>query len=126
MIRTRRQGDTPFFPNMLNNGAVMVCLKEDVDAEIAALKKQIEGLRNRLNKQKELVEDAYFKGKENGILEAFGADGTRTCAQWSEKADLAHGIIDEYGKLSGLNDKSIQTWVRVEQMCRNYAEGAKE
>lgn len=126
MIRTRRQGDTPFFPNMLNNGAVMVCLKEDVDAEIAALKKQIEGLRNRLNKQKELVEDAYFKGKENGILEAFGADGARTCAQWSEKADLAHGIIDEYGKLSGLNNKSIQTWVRVEQMCRNYAEGAKE
>lgn len=50
----------------------------------------------------------------------------RACAQWSEKADLAHGIIDEYGKLSGLNDKSIQTWVRVEQMCRNYAEGAKE
>jgi hypothetical protein len=108
---------------MLNNGAVMVCLKEDVDAEIAALKKQIEGLRNQLYKQKELVEAAYFKGKENGILEAFGAVGTRTCAQWSKKADLAHRIIDEYGKLSGLNNKSIQTWVRVEQMCRNYAEG---
>ena len=59
MIRTRRQGDIPFFPNMLNNGAVMVCLKEDVDAEIAALKKQIEGLRNRLNKQKELPAKEY-------------------------------------------------------------------
>lgn len=34
-IRTRMQGDTPFFPNMLNNGAVEVCLKEDVDRVLA-------------------------------------------------------------------------------------------
>lgn len=38
MIRTRLQGDTPFFPNMLNNGNVEVCLKEDVDKVIAELK----------------------------------------------------------------------------------------
>lgn len=37
-IRTRAQGDTPFFPNMLNNGNVEVCLKEDVDAAIEELK----------------------------------------------------------------------------------------
>lgn len=37
MIRTRKQGDTPFFPNMLNNGAVEVCLKEDVDKYIAEM-----------------------------------------------------------------------------------------
>lgn len=38
-IRTRAQGDTPFFPNMLNNANVEVCLKEeDVDAAIAELK----------------------------------------------------------------------------------------
>lgn len=35
MIRTRLQGGTPFFPNILNNGAVEVCLKEDVDKTIA-------------------------------------------------------------------------------------------
>lgn len=29
------QGDTPFFPNMLNNGKVEVCLKEDVDKALA-------------------------------------------------------------------------------------------
>lgn len=34
-IRTRMQGDTPFFPNMLNNGKVEVCLKEDVDRVLA-------------------------------------------------------------------------------------------
>lgn len=37
-IRTRAQGDTPFFPNMLNNANVEVCLKEDVDEAIAELK----------------------------------------------------------------------------------------
>lgn len=40
MIRTRLQGDTPFFPNMLNNGKVEVCLKEDVDKVIAELKEE--------------------------------------------------------------------------------------
>ena len=34
-IRTKMQGDTPFFPNMLNNGKVEVCLKEDVDKALA-------------------------------------------------------------------------------------------
>lgn len=37
-IRTREQGDTPFFPNMLNNANVEVCLKSDVDEAIAELK----------------------------------------------------------------------------------------
>ena len=40
MIRTRLQGDTPFFPNMLNNGKVEVCLKEDVDKVIAHHKRK--------------------------------------------------------------------------------------
>lgn len=33
-IRTGLQDSTPFFPNMLNNGAVEICLKEDVDKYI--------------------------------------------------------------------------------------------
>lgn len=41
MIRTRLQGDVPFFPNMLNNGKVEVCLKEDVDKVIAEKDKKI-------------------------------------------------------------------------------------
>ena len=40
-IRTRLQGGTPFFPNMLNNGKVEVCLKEDVDEAIAELKQKL-------------------------------------------------------------------------------------
>lgn len=40
-IRTRAQGDTPFFPNMLNNANVEVCLKEDVDEAIAELKAKV-------------------------------------------------------------------------------------
>lgn len=49
MIRTRLQGDTPFFPNMLNNGKVEVCLKEDVDKALAEKDAEIEALRGELN-----------------------------------------------------------------------------
>ena len=47
MIRTRLQGDTPFFPNMLNNGNVEVCLKEDVDKVIAEKDAEIARLKDR-------------------------------------------------------------------------------
>lgn len=40
-IRTRQQGSTPFFPNMLNNGSVEVCLKEDVDKTLAEKDKEL-------------------------------------------------------------------------------------
>lgn len=65
MIRTRRQGDTPFFPNMLNNGAVMVCLKEDVDAEIAARKKQFRELTQKCDREslKAGMEEYYLNQK---------------------------------------------------------------
>ena len=52
MIRTRKQGDTPFFPNMLNNGAVEVCLKEDVDKYIAEMGNDI---RELTDIRKELI-----------------------------------------------------------------------
>lgn len=47
-IRTRKQGDTPFFPNMLNNGNVDVCLKEDVDTVIAKLKAENKLLKEHI------------------------------------------------------------------------------
>ena len=47
-IRTRTQGDTPFFPNMLNNANVEVCLKEDVDEAIAELKQKLESVQTSM------------------------------------------------------------------------------
>ena len=72
MIRTRLQGDTPFFPNMLNNGKVEVCLKEDVDKVIADLeeshKKEVEQLLMEIVKLNEsaqnLILDNYLKDKK--------------------------------------------------------------
>ena len=49
MIRTRLQGDTPFFPNMLNNGKVEVCLKEDVDKTLAEKDKEIAKLQKQVH-----------------------------------------------------------------------------
>jgi hypothetical protein len=50
MIRTRLQGGTPFFPNMINNGAVEVCLKEDVDNALAEKDEEIRRLKRALYK----------------------------------------------------------------------------
>lgn len=65
MIRTRQQGDTPFFPNMLNNGKVEVCLKADVDKVIAELKEE-RRWRNLKDEQPQegervLIVDEYFQ-----------------------------------------------------------------
>lgn len=50
MIRTRLQGDVPFFPNMLNSGKVEVCLKEDVDKAIEEKDAEIRRLKRALYK----------------------------------------------------------------------------
>lgn len=47
-IRTRAQGDTPFFPNILNNANVEVCLKEDVDKALAKKDNEIAELKKKL------------------------------------------------------------------------------
>ena len=89
MIRTRQQGDTPFFPNMLNNGAVEVCLKEDVDkvidekdAKIAALKSQIteaKELSIELQKRNKAIADnaisnvESYKSKRDAEIESLNA-----------------------------------------------------
>lgn len=68
-IRTRAQGDTPFFPNMLNNGNVEVCLKEDVDAAIAELKEEV---NNLLMQNKELCQalQVMYSAEEYAKLQA--------------------------------------------------------
>lgn len=67
MIRTRLQGDTPFFPNMLNNGNVEVCLKEDVDKVLAQKDKEIAGL---VKKNKQLARKDVIMASE-AIKEVF-------------------------------------------------------
>lgn len=63
MIRTRLQGDTPFFPNMLNNGKVEVCLKEDVDKVIAELKQKINEAQTELELWRDgsIISEAHQK-----------------------------------------------------------------
>ena len=79
-IRTRQQGSTPFFPNILNNGSVEVCLKEDVDKVLAEKDKEIAELKKKLmpclNGDCILTCEVVEKyGKENGRIVAgdFGA-----------------------------------------------------
>lgn len=78
-IRTRLQGDTPFFPNMLNNGNVEVCLKEDVDEAITELKATLDKyVVAKLSAQQllqnlfdcGLIKEWYFNGKFNAVLKA--------------------------------------------------------
>lgn len=61
MIRTKMQGDTPFFPNMLNNGKVEVCLKEDVDKALAEKDEEISALKHVIN----MADAEYFKLKQS-------------------------------------------------------------
>lgn len=61
MIRTRLQGDTPFFPNMLNNGKVEVCLKEDVDKVIAEKDKVITYARAPVREDIKLIMHQKYK-----------------------------------------------------------------
>lgn len=67
-IRTRQQGDTPFFPNMLNNGSVEVCLKEDVDKVISEKDKEIAILKERICNgdvsRSTWIDDCFDKDKE--------------------------------------------------------------
>lgn len=56
-IRTRLQGGTPFFPSMLNNGNVEICLKEDVDKVLAEKDKTIAELKDKLQASNEQIEN---------------------------------------------------------------------
>lgn len=67
VISVRKQGDTPFFPNMLNNSAVEVCLKEDVDLVLKAAWDVIRSLERKRDHYKKKC-DAM--GARNTLLSA--------------------------------------------------------
>lgn len=68
MIRTRQQGDAPFFPNMLNNWMVEVCLKEDVDKVIREKDAEIEDLLRQNRELCQALQVMYSK-EEYGKLQ---------------------------------------------------------
>ena len=140
-IRTRRQGDTPFFPNMLNNGNVEVCLKEDVDEVIAELKTELEERKNaaiyiKLSAEKVLrdlldcglIKEWYFNGKFNVVLNV--DDPHLKIAELKQKlhdaemrADLAEAAETErkidYDKL-----KEERRWRKCsDEMPQKYDDG---
>ena len=65
-IRVTTQ-DKKFFPNMLNNGLVKVCLKEDVDKYIMELEERLDVLRWRdcIN---EVPQENYFSCNYDWVL----------------------------------------------------------
>ncbi len=100
MIRTRKQGDTPFFPNMLNNGAVEVCLKEDVDKYIAEMGNDIRELTDirkeliiaNMNLQRRIVHKNYvvatamanWCNSEEGALARTPRDAMNARQRWQD------------------------------------------
>ena len=89
MIRTRLQGDTPFFPNMLNNGNVEVCLKEDVDKVIAEKDEVIEEMEERIDELQKATDSAW--SKVNAMYDELRHHKFKRClamARWCENAIL--------------------------------------
>ena len=146
MIRTRLQGDTPFFPNMLNNGNIEVCLKEDVDkvlaekdAEIAELKKKLMPCLNGdciltcEVVEKYGKENAELKAKLENVQASMYADVVDANmenrrlkrALWIARAERAK--TEHLSKImySTLYRDFIAKWVNVERKCRAKAEEYK-
>lgn len=144
-IRTRAQGDTPFFPNMLNNGKVEVCLKEDVDAAIAELKEENLNLKakniklqsfydlhgnvdNYIDKLK--AENAELKAKLENVQASMYADVVdanmenrrlrralyKACAKWA---------ISKFELLDYTEQDEPGKWLEMRQKCLKKAEEYK-
>lgn len=106
-IRTRRQGDTPFFPNMLNNGSVEVCLKEDVDATIAELKQKLEDAKAT----------AYADSVDAGMRERRLKRALyKACANWAD------AVAFEETEGIGYDNSVAERWRKMESKCRAKAE----
>jgi len=139
MIRTRLQGDTPFYPNMLNNGNVEVCLKEDVDKSLAEKDAEIAELKAALE---DVKATAYAESVDAGMSER-----RLKRALWLARAERARdkalvfyfAMTERYNlNINGYSNKEKGhirmrparwwriTWLKVERKCRAMAEKFKE
>ena len=146
-IRTKRQGDAPFFPNMLNNANVEVCLKEDVYAAIAELKQALHdaemakddaeaaNTEYRLDIDKLKAENAELKFKLKKINDNFAIKAKLVYerherhtlrALWLSRADRARCTWKYYAEfLVFPREAEMKRWKKVEQLCRAKAEEYK-
>ena len=109
-IRTKMQGDTPFFPNMLNNGKVEVCLKEDVDKALA--EKDAENRRLKRALWLSRAERASDKARIFYFAETCGVKLNIDGFSNKEKGHSRMGTA-KWWRL---------TWLKVERKCRAKAE----
>ena len=119
-IRTRAQGDTPFFPNMLNNCKVEVCLKEDVDAAIAEKDAEIAELKQKLEDAKATAyAESIDSGMENRKLKRELWMHRAITAKFNKEACKA---MREYNPFIGIEEYK---WQEVERKCFKKAEEYK-
>ena len=150
-IRTKRQGDAPFFPNMLNNANVEVCLKEDVYAAIAELKQKLhdaemradlaesaeterkidyDNLKAEFQKQKEAyakLDIDYQQRLGFGFCKTMAEEHRQTLrALWLARAERARCTWKYYAEfLVFPREAEMKRWKKVEQLCRAKAEEYK-
>lgn len=129
-IRTRMQGSTPFFPNMLNNYTVEVCLKEDVDEAIAELKAKLEsvqatayaesvdaGMRERRLKRALWLARAYrAEARKNYWYARSIHEGDKYI--WS----IDGSAVKYIGCIKRTNFEWLKIWSEVEHKCLAKAE----
>lgn len=102
MIRTRQQGDTPFFPNMLNNGKVEVCLKADVDKVIAELEGKLHNVSGLIKETMEWLIESQKLHKRcvNNAVKIIRHHKYKRCmaaAKWCEiGAQFQHNIVMQF------------------------------
>ena len=135
-IRTRMQGGTPFFPNMLNNSKVEVCLKEDVDAAIDELKTEHHKERHEYI---EIVaqlrrENAELKAKLENVQASMYADVVDANmenrrlrrALWIARAERALAERRRYCAMAAFthieNDALRIKWCIIQRKCQDKAE----
>ena len=109
MIRTRQQGDTPFFPNMLNNGKVEVGLKEDVDKVIREKDAEIESLK--ASHYADSVDAGMRERRLRRTLWLARALRARDIQRWWLSATLAP-----------ITERACRVWNNIEIKCRKKAE----
>jgi len=125
MIRTRMQGDTPFFPNMLNNGNVEVCLKEDVDKDLAEKDAEIAELKAALE---DVKATAYAESVDAGMSERRLKRALyKACTMWAMReeqiANMAAYEASEYlpSKEDGFR-RLAERWNKMNDKCRAMAD----